>query len=94
MIKVAICDDAPCVAKCMKRVLEEHEFCVNMQVDEFVSGWELLKSAMQKRYDIILLDIELFPPGGFGQDGMSLSNKIKDVYLEVIVIFFYRKFRV
>lgn len=87
MIKIAICDDMEEISLGMKKALQLHNFEQDIEVDSFVDGTELVECALRKRYDIIFLDIELSEDGS-AADGMEISNKIKDAYPEVLVIFF------
>ncbi len=87
MIRVAICDDIEDVCLSLEDILKKHTFSTNIQVDYFCSGIELFNSFIKKQYDLILLDIELSD----AENGMLISNKIKDVYPNVIIIFFTGK---
>lgn len=85
MIKIAICDDMLNIAKSLQQILLEHDFQENIQVDAYFNGTELFENAIKKRYDIIFTDIDL---GEKSENGMIISNKIKDIYPDVIMIFF------
>lgn len=87
MLKVAICDDIEDVCLCLEKILKTHNFSVEIQVDYFCSGFELFSNFIKKQYDLILLDIELSE----NDNGMLISNKIKDLYSNVIIIFFTGK---
>ncbi len=89
MIKIAICDDLPTVAESIKQMLGMHCFPTDISVDTFVSGALLIEQASTRRYDIVLLDIELsLEEAENGIDGMIVANRIKASYPEVIIIFF------
>lgn len=88
MKRIAICDDIQEIARSMQILLQEHTFDEKITVDAFTSGAELLKQTIQCQYDIIFMDIELYPDDKSGYNGMVLSNKIKNMYPEVIFIFF------
>lgn len=87
MIKIAVCDDQEVIAKHIKQVLDLHAFMKETEVEAFVSGEELIESALKKKYDIILMDIELSDKNN-QPDGMVISNKIKAFNPKTIVIFF------
>lgn len=88
MKRIAICDDIQEIASSMQSELQEHTFDEKIVVDAFVSGSELFLSATKCQYDIIFMDIELCPEDQTGDNGMILSNKIKNLYPEVVFIFF------
>lgn len=87
MLKVAICDDIEEVCLCLEKILNTHAFSVDIQVDYYCSGFDLFGNFIKKQYDLILLDIELSE----NDNGMLISNKIKDLYPNVIIIFFTGK---
>ena len=94
MIKIAVCDDGPTVALCVKNILLEHQFVETLEIDTFDKGQELYESAMKKKYDIVIMDIELTDTGKsdkYFENGMLLSNRIKDINSETIMIFFSGK---
>lgn len=86
-MKLAICDDVKEVSLHIKNILEKHEFDEELVIDTFTTGESLLESAKQKKYDIILLDIELSKDSE-ADNGLVVSSKIKASYPEVIIIFF------
>lgn len=88
MIKIAVCDDLPMVSGYMKKLIEGHKFGDEVEVDGFTNGDDLLQSVLKKRYDIIFMDIELVPGDEKAEDGMGLSNRIKAIYSDVLMIFF------
>ncbi len=91
MKRIAICDDIQEIASSMQIMLQEHTFDEKIVVDAFTSGSELYQRAVKCHYDIIFMDIELCPNQS-GDNGMVLSNKIKNLYPEVIFIFFTGNF--
>lgn len=88
MKRIAICDDIQVIARSMQIELQEHTFDEKVVVDAFTSGNDLFLSAVKCQYDIIFMDIELSPDPSLEDNGMVLSNKIKEFYPEVIFIFF------
>lgn len=89
MLKIAICDDILTIAQDMKEKICKHTFEEELEVDTFTSGSTLYEETVKKRYEIIFLDIELEPEKGkAGMNGMELSNKIKNLYPDVVIIFF------
>ncbi len=87
MIKIAVCDDQEKICISMKNILCKHNLSTRIHVDCFLSGSELFNGFVKMKYDIILLDIELSD----NENGMIISNKIKDIYPNVIIIFFTGK---
>lgn len=87
MVKVAICDDEELIVEVIKKYIYNYKFSESISVDGFTTGDELYKNAIKIEYDIIFLDIELCPEGK-GENGMQLSNAIKNAYPEAIIIFF------
>lgn len=87
MIDIAICDDIFIFTLQIKNMLEESELEDVISIDTFVDGEELCKSAINKRYDILMMDIDLAKEED-GKNGMEISDNIKAMYPDVIVIFF------
>lgn len=85
MIKIAICDDVEPISQNIGHIIEEHMAGQDIEVDTFTSGQEIYKNAAKKRYDIILMDIELNQGGK--ETGMEISEKIKSIYPDVLIIF-------
>lgn len=93
MIKIAICDDIPHVAAAIKETLLSHDFGETLEIDCFESGFDLYAESERKKYNIIMMDIELTPDGyseEITKNGMFLADKIKEASPETIVIFFSR----
>lgn len=84
-MKIAICDDDLYALGHMKKIILEYEFYEKVEVNCFLSGIELLDNAILKKYDIVIIDIELSDDER--ENGMAISNKIKNAYPNVIVIF-------
>lgn len=90
MIKIAICDEVVQVVNGMKRVIADHRYREEIQINTFTTGWELYESAARERYDIIFIDIERVP-GKKDENGIQVSAKIKEMYPEVLIVFFSGK---
>lgn len=93
MIKIAICDDIPYVAAAIKKTLLSHDFGEMLEIDCFENGFDLYTESERKKYNIIMMDIELTPDGyseEITKNGMLLADKIKEASPETIVIFFSR----
>lgn len=88
MIKIAICDDILEVGVNLKEIIEDTEFMDRVFVETFTMGEELFRNAVEKRYDMIFMDMELTPGDAAGENGMELSKRIKEVYPDVLLIFF------
>ncbi|MCI8339243.1 MAG: response regulator transcription factor [Lachnospiraceae bacterium] len=85
MIKIAVCDDAELISQGVKQTIEEHVVRKDIEVDAFTTGREIYEGAIKNRYDIILMDIEL--DSDSGETGMEISERIKSVYPDVLIVF-------
>lgn len=88
MIKIAVCDDIPEVGVGLKEMIEDHGFIDKVSVESFTMGEDLFANAVEKRYDMIFMDMELTPGDAAGENGMELSKRIKEVYPDVLLVFF------
>ena len=59
MIKIAVCDDVPIIGLAVKSVLESHNFGEELKIDSFIDGMVLLQQAIEEKYDILIMDIQL-----------------------------------
>ena len=84
MIKIAICDDIEYMRQETKKYLLDYSFNREMDytVAEYESGEELLQSGVT--YDLIFMDYEF---EGQGDNGISISRKIRKENSEVTIIF-------
>ncbi len=82
MIKIAVCDDVMDISQSIKQIIEGRMADRGIQVVAFTSGQEIYRDAVKNRYDIILMDIELD-----GELGMEVTEKIKSIYPDVLIIF-------
>lgn len=93
MIKVAICDDTPYIAESIKKRLITYHFDEELEVDCFEDGLHLYAQFIEKKYEIVLTDIELTPDGCSNElmkNGMLLADEIKEMSPSTIVIFLSR----
>lgn len=93
MIKIAICDDTPCIAESIKKRLILYHFEEKIEVDCFEDGAQLYAQFAKIKYDILFTDIELTSDGysyEIMKNGMLLADKIKEMYPDTIVIFLSR----
>ena len=86
MIRIAICDDIDVFTYHVKKTLQEYNFNTDLEIDVFNSGRSLFEKAIKEKYDIILIDIHLSEDEA-EENGMIISNKIKNIYPDIIVIF-------
>ncbi len=93
MIKIAVCDDIPHAAEMVKKLLLSHDFGEDLDIDCFDNGPDLYNQFIIKKYDILMTDVELTPEGYSNklmENGMLLSDEIKDMFTDTLVIFFSR----
>lgn len=93
MIKIAVCDDIPYAAEMVKNLLLSHDFGEELEIDCFDNGLDLYDQFIIKKYDILMTDVELTPEGysdKLMENGMLLSDEIKDMFTDTLVIFFSR----
>lgn len=93
MIKIAVCDDIPYTAEMVKKLLLSHDFGEDLDIDCFDNGPELYNQFIIKKYDILITDVELTPEGystKLMENGMLLSDEIKDMFTDTLVIFLSR----
>ena len=90
MIRIGICDDNESITVGMKAAIMDYDYGVDIEVDAFTSGRDLYESSAKKKYNIVLLDIELDDNVSETVDGsgMYLSNKMKQRSPDLLVIFF------
>lgn len=89
MIKIAVCDDVPIIGLAVKSVLESHNFGEELKIDNFIDGMVLLQQAIEEKYDILIMDIQLAESeqSEDALNGMEISNRIKDIYPNITIIF-------
>lgn len=90
MVRIGVCDDNESIAVGMKAAIMNHDYGIEIEVDAFTSGRDLYESSAKKRYNIVLLDIELDENVSetVNGSGMYLSTKMKLHYPDLLVIFF------
>lgn len=88
MVRIAVIDDIEYVVRATKKILEEYDFGVQISVDTYVSGKELLRNAVKVKYDILIMDIELSEEHQSVEDnGMYLASMIKTIHPGAAVIY-------
>lgn len=88
MINIAICDDEIVITHQIKEMLQNHNFDETVAIDTFSDGEKLYQNAINKRYDILMMDIELTKVKSSNKNGMEISRKIKAMYPDILIIFF------
>lgn len=86
MLRIAICDDVASYRELLAGIIEKWAVRrqINIQLKMFVSGEDLLADMEVTGYfDIVLLDIILEG----GMDGVSIAQKIKEIYKHICLIF-------
>lgn len=81
-MRIAICDDEKKFIDDFKRITDKLYRSLDIIVDTFSSGAELLKSFKNRAYDLVFLDIEM--PG---MDGITLAEKLREISEEVGIVF-------
>ncbi|MBQ8922230.1 MAG: response regulator transcription factor [Oscillospiraceae bacterium] len=79
---IAICDDEKRFLNDLSEIIRRHYHSLDIAVNKFSSGSELLQSFYRVKYDIVFLDIEM--PG---LDGISLARKIRELSEDVYIVF-------
>lgn len=81
-MRIAVCDDQETCRRQVKGYIENIFGSLDVIVDLYSSGGEILKGADKFSYDIIFLDIEM--PG---MDGISLARKLRMKDEDVFLVF-------
>lgn len=88
MIRVAVVDDFGKTSMAIKAVLDGYDFGINVQVDAFVSGTEMLRKEAEQHYDILILDIELSAEHRrVEENGLYLASRVKSVHPDTTIIY-------
>ena len=81
-MKIAICDDEWIQLQATKAQLEEAYKSLDLRIDVFQDGRQLIASTEKAGYDLIILDIEM--PG---IDGLSVARKLRELKQETALVF-------
>lgn len=81
-MKIAICDDEWIQLQATKAQLEEAYKSLDLRIDVFQDGRQLIASTEKICYDLIILDIEM--PG---IDGLSVARKLRELKQETALVF-------
>lgn len=81
MKHILICDDHPAIRKGIKLILES-EFS-GTEVSEASSSSEVLKKIIEKKWDILILDVDM--PG---RNGLDVLKQLKDDGVKIPVLVF------
>lgn len=81
-MKIAICDDEWIQLQATKAQLEEAYKSLDLRIDVFQDGRQLIASTEKICYDLIILDIEM--PG---IDGLSVARKLRELDQEMALVF-------
>lgn len=84
MLRVAICDDIKEYIKKMELYIERYgrENSIEIKMNSYVSGKNLMLSYVEKKYDVIFLDISM-PQ----MDGFETAKRIRKIDKHVTIIF-------
>lgn len=64
-MRIALCDDEATELKALEQLCEQYDAAKKFEIIAFSSAAALWKAAEKKRFDVILLDIEMEKPTGF-----------------------------
>lgn len=81
-MKIAICDDEAIFRESLKRRLEDYYHSLDVWIQGFASGEDLLSGFERNQYDLLFLDIEM--PG---LDGFETAKRLKERFPDIVVIF-------
>ncbi|MCR5367950.1 LytTR family DNA-binding domain-containing protein [Eubacterium sp.] len=81
-MRIAVCDDEERYRLDVKKRIESNFNSLDILVDCFSDGRELVKAFMRKPYEVVFLDIEM-PE----MDGITLAKKIRFLSESVYIIF-------
>lgn len=81
-MRIAICDDEQRFTDDFKNIMSRLYNSLDIIVDTFSRGDELIGSFSNKAYDIVFLDIEM--PG---MDGLTLAKRLREQSGEVCIVF-------
>lgn len=81
-MKIAICDDEKFFREQLHRELESYYCSLDVLIDAFSSGWELMDAINKMNYDLLFLDIEME-----GMDGLEVARKLQENETAVPIIF-------
>lgn len=81
-MRIAICDDEEIYRFNLRNELEKIIKSLDVVIDSFESGIELLKRFEKQEYDLIFLDIEMSQ-----MDGITLSKRIREMSEKAEIVF-------
>lgn len=81
-MRIAVCDDERQYCEQMRLTIEKMYQSLDVIVDTYQTGRELLHQFATRKYDVIFLDIEM--PG---IDGISLAKKLREMDEELRLVF-------
>lgn len=88
MIRIAVVDDQEISCLYIKSMLKDYNFKKDIEVECFTDGATMLRSSLEKKYDILIMDIELSEEHReVEENGMYLASKIKTMYPDIAVIY-------
>ncbi len=88
MIRIAVVDDQEISCLYIKSMLKDCNFKKDIEVECFTDGAAMLSSSLEKKYDILIMDIELSEEHReVEENGMYLASKIKTMYPDIAVIY-------
>lgn len=81
-MRIAVCDDEAMCCQQAVNVIEATAKSLDIIIDSFKSGRELLKKFSSISYDLVILDIEMPEI-----DGISLAKRLRELSEDVYIVF-------
>lgn len=81
-MKIAICDDELLWREQLANQLEDYFQSLDVLMQKFSSGEDILQEFEKGKFDLIFLDIEMK-----GKDGFQTAKQMKDIQPDIIIIF-------
>ena len=81
-LRIAVCDDERKFIERFKEIIDKTYKSLDIIIDEFTDGNELIKLFGSRNYDIVFLDIEM--PA---VDGLTLARKLREMSEDIYIVF-------
>nr|MBP3598457.1 response regulator transcription factor [Eubacterium sp.] len=81
-MRIAVCDDEMIFASQVKECVENYYTSLDVLIDTFSSGEELLENIQKKQFNLVFLDIEMG-----GKDGLTVARELHELCTGLPIIF-------